>query len=115
MSLKNMNTLFKAYQILNKHLGAKNQTVSNSAPIEPDFVPFAEETTSLWDEIYEIKILSEKMQDIIEGKDDGPMLTPVKPKRRKIKEEESDEEGRLSVFLIFQLGTCKRFSEPNQI
>ena len=93
-----MNTLFKAYQILNKHLGAKNQTVSNSAPIEPDFVPFEEESTSLWDEIYEIKILSEKMQDIIEGKDDGPMLTPVKPKRRKIKEEESDEEGRLSIF-----------------
>ena len=100
-----MNTLSKAYQILNKHLGAKNQKLTGSAPIDPDYVPFEEETTSLWDEIYEIKILSEKMMDIIEGKDDGPMLTPVKPKRRKIREEESDDEGRLSIFIVGNFGS----------
>ena len=66
------------------------QTIGAEIPDEID--PYMAEATAVWDEIIEIRFLSEKMQDIIEGRDDGPMLTPVKPKRKKVKTEIIEEE-----------------------
>jgi len=91
----NCNTCSKVYQLLNRHLGGSKQSNHNQTPINIDFVPFLEDDMALWDDIYELKLLSEKMQDVIDGKDDGPILTPVKPKRRKVAETtiEEDDDG----------------------
>merc|ERR1711970_998572 len=97
----NCNTCSKVYQLLNRHLGgSKQQSNHNQTPIDANFKPCEEDDMALWDDIYELKLLSEKMMDVIEGKDDGPMLTPVKPKRRKVddtidKEADDDDDKEL--------------------
>ena len=76
------------------------QTISGEIP-KDEIDPFVAEATAVWDEIIEMRFLSEKMLDIIEGRDDGPMLTPVKPKRKKVKTEvtEEEEESSTDVYL----------------
>ena len=81
-------------KILERHLRAVPSTGGEVCLIESCFTLWPDVQLVLDDAITDVALISEQLEEIIEGRRDGPILTPMKKKRKC-----SDENGDSSTII----------------